>query len=1060
MRAKYQRMRVSVLPMKRILLILIVGLLACASRASAAPCDPVSLVASGLTLIQAYDACIPTLSGGTNLASYTGAVQVTANAGNGTDQISNLNVNGVLNVKAWGALSNDTGCQDVAIQNAIEFARTTGLVAGTTPAVYLPAGAYRTCAPIVLRGATNGSNNPFFLGAGLNQTFIDAQFTGDAVIGAVAKTYPTYVNITLGGNIISGGSVTNHSLAFASTAIGPFNLAKMLGNTSTSAPLNGLGQLDIQAHINPTDVANRHCIWASDGGLNLINAPGLFTAGLTGNIGALGYLCIGADAKLYGSLNVNGTEIRVNSGATTLTANTEYEVELNLDGSHNVNLYLGNGTVTRVAQTASGGTTTKQRFDESNFLGADMTVWPWQAANLQSVFQGSMQSVRISNTARNTGASYAEDTGNYASDANTLFLWNGDGTNFPNGAPYMQADKCVGGTATCYLTMNDLGTGCCGGLQPMFGFTVKGSATGGIFGNAVNLITDWVTANMSDGGITGIETSSNATFGSVIKDIPVYASAFATVSPLMILGGIQSLENVSTSDSAFNLILAGGRVHNLFLQDNTREICSVVVVGGGEFDDITMDSEGAGDFDAVCLQNATFPTRVAASNLNNGTAGVKALFAAYGPFTGKLTLDSNLLSTLTGATPPAIVDATFAHAGGLQVASALGHVDFINNNFAAGNVLGDKPNNGTNDIPYTNNGLAYSLSGQQRSTFADLEMPMVPNLVSTISTGAAQGSCASPCSVTLPANIPQGTGIFVVFDFGNQAIPSITASGWTLSSCSLDDHATSSHSWETMWKIAGPNDAGSSPTFTFGGGITSGNEMVSVVSGVDQTNPIGSCHTATHASASTFSLTGGTLTNLNSATLVVAGDSPALAITPTPPALPALNFTYAATNPNGSANQTWLYVSHNGTTQPALSLATASGSSTVWAGFQEELLPDLKQTAQMAVNQGAPPIPYGASFPLLNGLRLAGPAPVISACGGTIAPTTGSSNYFGEVTGGGAATSCTLAFANGGFPNFAACALNDETTVTALRPSSISKTGFTVNNITAGDKFTYACGGN
>jgi hypothetical protein len=97
------------------------------------------------------------LGGSANLSSYTGAVGVTGNSGNGSDAISNVNINGSLNVKAYGAKGDGTTDDTAAIQAAI--AASCASPGGNKPVVFLPSTpgglCYKTTAPLLLNCSTS-----------------------------------------------------------------------------------------------------------------------------------------------------------------------------------------------------------------------------------------------------------------------------------------------------------------------------------------------------------------------------------------------------------------------------------------------------------------------------------------------------------------------------------------------------------------------------------------------------------------------------------------------------------------------------------------------------------------------------------------------------------------------------------------------------------------------------------------------------------------------------------------------------------------------------------------
>jgi hypothetical protein len=85
-------------------------------------------------------------------------------------------------------------------------------------------------------------------------------------------------------------------------------------------------------------------------------------------------------------------------------------------------------------------------------------------------------------------------------------------------------------------------------------------------------------------------------------------------------------------------------------------------------------------------------------------------------------------------------------------------------------------------------------------------------------------------------------------------------------------------------------------------------------------------------------------------------------------------------------------------------------------------------------------------------------APTLTACGtGTVSAN--SRNSFGEITATGA-TACTVTFGAPNWTNAPFCVVTgDNALITTPYVSARSATAFTVSGLTAGDKFSYHCGG-
>ena len=962
-------------------------------------------------------------------------------------------ISGVINVKdsPYGALGNNTGDDQPAIQAAYNAACAAIQIhppAYSVPSVYLPAGIYRTLSPLTF----NCLSMPRIYGAGPHSTIISAMFVGPAVVGSAAKTFPSYNQVTVTSNIIPGGS--GSSLTYKATGVtGYQDLNETLGLNASGGgnprgPFNGLSAWDFQGHMTVGDTSSVHCLWASDGGLNTGYGGGPVvlvgpSSSLTAPVGIMGFLCTGTDAKLYGALNIGNTMHSINSGNTRITTGIEYEVELTYDNAKgDMNLYIGNGTVRRVAKVAGLRGTITQRPDENNVIGGDLAIWPY--SDFRNVWHGAFQSLRISNEPRNTTSSYPEDTGKYSRDGHTLWLEKLSLSEFPNNAPVLQIESArtnYGYSGPWWQTWHDSGSGCCTGTLQMTELTISGQDSIGIMGNGVVVDVDEVGVT---GSLIGIFTAPNSSFFSKVSNSDI---GNADLTPLMMMGGISKASHVELGVGAYNAVVSGnGTYDHFFFQTNSFTICAIAFVTSGAIDasSIIFDSENRGNFPGFCISNFTDSVTIRESNVTTlGPLGTPVKL--YG-MVGKITLDSNTFSIPTSSGPTAMVDASNASLDDGGSKPGLSRVIFKNNSYNG--ALTSLPSG----VSYTDGGLQFDLDDGP-TQFANLQMPVLPNIVNYRDTNCL----SSPCTVAMPPDPQIGRVEVAMTNLGPNSYLITPPAGWTLGvspaggSCTADDHAGASLSnFAVYWHVNGPND--SSTTSWYFSSSRNLNCLIDVIqlAGANQINPIGLCAASkSEASTTRFTALGGR-SDINALAILMAKNR--TLYEPTFISPPTGFYDYDQVGQNYHA-----YLPRSKTV-PGISMA--NGTPTSWGALQITILPDRIQTELMPFNAGSPPCWYGESGCALNGLFLAGPAPVISSCGGTTAPTKGSTNSFGEVRGNGAATSCTVTFANGGFPHFAACSITDETTAKGLTLSSLSKTGFTTNNITAGDRFTYACGGN
>jgi hypothetical protein len=884
--------------------------------------------------------------------------------GDGSDALSNFNVNGTFNVKAYGAKCDGSTDDAASMQSAITAADNAETGAGSPPVMLppTPASSCKTSRPLVNASPPSGQYMPAIFGVGATSTTISPTFIGPAIV-LVGQGPASQIKVSLTGNIISGGA--GPSMTWASGSNDYFDLAQVLPTVTSVqpyvGPFNGDSQWDIRFFFKPTDLSAPHCWWASTGAFNTVLNVGKFGPNGAGLLPGMGYVCTGADAKLYGMLDVSGHFTQVVSGSA-LTVNTVYEVEMNLDGSHNVNLYAGTGgTVTRVAQVASGGTAITQRADESNTLGQAFASWPYNNGVAEA--QGAIQSVQISSVARNTGASYTEDAADFAADGNTLFLDNFDLNQFVGGAavnPTTQVDV----PNNAWIAMNIGELGCCGGTYNVSGLDISGSESVGVYADGAALDISHITTNAK---MYGIEISRTAGFNSFIHDI-TESPGIANGAPVGILsmGGITFIRDIISNAGMVPIYTTGFSVENVYIPGNNRNICGVGVEANQApappffIKGLSFDSENGGTFPAVCIIGASpgsNPVEIVSSFLQPNNASAVQLIGAVGSLSIKD-------STLVGVTGPS-VDATYAS----RTAGA--SIVFDNDEFDAGyQPVGNN---------YTNFGFPYSLIGHT-PTFHHLQIPVVP----TPELGAVsfQPLCISTttCAYPVPLDAHIGDVEIAAPALQTGATGGVTPpAGWTLG-CAADNSANGD--WVGVyWHVVAVGDT-ATPTWTSGnpqiwrGGIAS-------FSGINQLAPVDKCITSTATGATSISLTGTTSSDQNDIGVFLTDNSnvPGLLSLPSPPTATVLDVTG-----QGGTFDMWSYPPQS-TTMPAITVNTSSGSAT-FAGIQLFLSPALSQTSLMTAGEGSPPLYLGEPGAALQSLATNVPIEAANVVGTVTTNTT------------------------------------------------------------------------
>jgi len=334
--------------------------------------------------------------------------------GDGTDSISNFNVNGVFNVRAFGAKGDNTTDDTTAIQNTYNAACTAATSNPTqAPTVYLPAGRYLTSFPIIM----NCSSPIHLRGDGEQASVITA---GQGLFPILYLESPQNAGSIGTFTATSLATGAGNSLNFPTGANWYLRLNDVTEGNSpgspfeTAAAINGMNAFSVEMFFKYTGTSNGAYYLISSRGSDLdqpvFGAMDLF---LTQS---------GSGNTLSGCLTTSGSGRICISNAGSVSANAVHEVEFNYNGS-GIRLFLDG---TQIGSTVAASGTIVQQAAEEFALGA--------LSNFQGninpgglVWAGQLDSIRISNVARHTSA-FSAPTSKFSSDTNTAFLTNIDNT--------------------------------------------------------------------------------------------------------------------------------------------------------------------------------------------------------------------------------------------------------------------------------------------------------------------------------------------------------------------------------------------------------------------------------------------------------------------------------------------------------------------------------------------------------------------------------------------------------------------------------------------------------
>lgn len=379
-----------------------------------------------------------------------------------SDEITG-HVNGVLNVRATPYLAKGDGTADdqPAIQAAYDAAASSGGDNGQAKAaIYLPAtpnSCYALKEPLIFNNTVN------VRGAGASSTHLCPQFWGPDIIQQWNSGYkaPLTANVTVTWTASHSYSAVDQEIVDSN---GKIEYVSTTGTSGSSAPTwctGGLGCITTDGTVTwtqgpPTSGAllsgsgslwdNHEAATAFSGvtqGLDLNWDPAVNLNGLSaltiefavdpiyvnsGNPGALfctrptqpessatpaACITVGFSTNnLAASMDIGGNKISVGT-STPLPLNRLDDIALTYDGS-TVRLYL-NGTM--IGNTSATGKVVQPFYERMLYPGSDGLTQTTSPG-------GYYGSLRVSNIARHTSASYTPTTTEFTSDSNTLIVVN------------------------------------------------------------------------------------------------------------------------------------------------------------------------------------------------------------------------------------------------------------------------------------------------------------------------------------------------------------------------------------------------------------------------------------------------------------------------------------------------------------------------------------------------------------------------------------------------------------------------------------------------------------
>jgi hypothetical protein len=570
----------------------------------------------------------------TNTPNYSGAA----------NPMTGYSVDGMFNVIAYGA--DPTGLNDNSAAFTAAYSAACAVNNGT---VWIPGGTYNFLAPwLAMCPSSTSFQQPDIVGAGRSAAVL-LNHIGSAVAiggGPLLELAHKSVLSSFGGasTLISAGLTAGggNSFNWGPSGTPPnalFNLDQIFGDRA----LNGKAQLDLRVIFNTTTNSANEYLISSDGSATPI-ADGCNAFGPNGSWTCKGgaSISLGSDGKLYGSINTSVTGWTGPSSLHSSSAvgtGTSLMAELSYDGS-NVRLFHGalGGTSTMDAKVAQTGSIV-QRIDENLVLGAMSQFW--DMVGPANFWQGKMDSVQISNTARCTSdGGCSIPNAKLAGDSNTIFLENWTNVSkLPLVEPeYTNEQATDHNTKQSWMAMYNLGLGNSGGDYPVLrDFDIEGGMVG-IHVNDVSAQLEGVDM-LPIGPNYGIMLDQAADYSSTIDDTQMQDN----VLPISIVGGLSYLTRLSITCGVSCMELVGTSVRDALLLPGSLTQWGIILSGPTHIDSVVFDTEGGGTFTGIQISNmggsGSASLELSSSSINPSGSGVAPITidGVYGSISSKNT---------------------------------------------------------------------------------------------------------------------------------------------------------------------------------------------------------------------------------------------------------------------------------------------------------------------------------------------------------------------------------------------------------------------------------------